>query len=195
MNVYVVVVNGKPKSGKSTLQRNIQQYLHDHDGCIESGEKPIAIETYIKSSVSKMYEVERLLGWDGVKTNQFRDDMATLKQIYIRNCNGPIRDIVRFAVNRSVEGKGDAGIIFYDCREESEITALERILLPLSDIGIYFKTLFVRRKAVEYEQYGNDADNKVFDGGREYDITFMNDGEEVGIYNKCEDILKLILEA
>ena len=84
--VVIVIANGAARSGKTTLQNLVKKHFDD------------MYNIYIRSSVDVMYQVYRTLGWNGVKNDTFRNNMHSLKQMYIDNCDGPTRDIIKAAV-------------------------------------------------------------------------------------------------
>mgnify|MGYP000589166568 FL=1 len=67
--VVIVIANGAARSGKTTLQNLVKKHFED------------VCNIYIRSSVDVMYQVYKMLGWNGEKDDAFRNDMQTLKQM------------------------------------------------------------------------------------------------------------------
>lgn len=179
--VIIVAVNGKPRSGKTTIQELLKLKAMEYN-----------INVTIKSSVEHIYEVYKLLGWNGIKDDTFRNNMNILKQMYIDNCNGPTRDIISYAVSRIALNDKRPDIIFYDVREMAEIEKLKSVIKPLNAIGIYCKTLLVRRPEVEDIKYGNSSDN-IENNDKDYDIVIYNDGLLSDLSDKISDLKDTII--
>lgn len=181
--VIIVVMNGVPTSGKTTIQHEIVRRYDE------------SLELKSLSSVDKMYQCMRILGWDGTtKDDDFRNEMAMLKQIYIRRCDGPTHDVITAALDMKANGHSDAGIIFYDCRERDQIEHLQELVGRLDCIGIFCKTVLVRRRQVECQGYGNDADQNVLTSGFKYDIEFDNSGTMSQMENQIDRFVNMLLE-
>lgn len=180
--VIIVIANGAARSGKTTLQNLVKKHFRD------------MYNIYIRSSVDVMYQVYKMLGWDGVKDDTFRNDMHTLKQMYIKNCDGPTRDIIIAAMVALTNDSTNDAIIFYDIREAEEINKLLDLVKPLNVIGIYCKTMLIRRTTVENLKHGNHADDDVLTSDIKYDITVDNSGDLKHLEDKIDGIVKQILE-
>lgn len=180
--VVIVIANGAARSGKTTLQNLVKKHFED------------IYNIHIMSSVDVMYQVYRTLGWNGVKDDTFRNNMHTLKQMYIDNCDGPTRDIIKAAVVEMASSDANDTIIFYDIREAEEINKLLDLVKPLNIIGIYCKTMLIRRTTVEDLKHGNHADDDVLTSGIEYDITVDNSGDLKHLEDRIDSIVKQILE-
>lgn len=168
-NVVIAIVNGAPQSGKTTFQNIIKSYANNYhsDSVVK-----------MKSSVDVMYKAYKMLGWDGIKDDDFRNDMHELKNMYVKNCNGPTRDIIIEAVKLLDDiGSDGNAVIFYDIREEEEINKLIDTVKPLNAIGINCKTILIRRIQVEDAIHGNHADDNVLAGDIKYDIVIDNSGD------------------
>lgn len=185
MSVIIAIMNGKPRSGKTTIQDKCASM---YDGTL-TGIK-------IASSVGVIYEVYKRLGWNGVKDDKFRSDMHDLKQIYIGNCDGPTRDIVKMAINCMNDDEYEDTIIFYDCREKSEIDKTKQYIKPLGIIGIYCKTVLVKRcNDVDDLMHGNESDDGVVMDDDAYDITIYNtDNSSELLISNADSLVKQLLE-
>lgn len=180
--VIIVIVNGAARSGKTTLQNLVKKHFDD------------MYDIYIRSSVDVMYQVYKTLGWNGEKDDTFRNDMHTLKQMYIKNCDGPTRDIITAAMVALINDSASDTIIFYDIREAEEINKLLDLIRPLNLIGIYCKTMLIRRTTVESLKHGNHADDDILTSGIEYDITVDNSSDLKHLEERIDGIVKQILE-
>ena len=180
--VVIVIANGAARSGKTTLQNLVKKNFED------------IYNIRIMSSVDVMYQVYKMLGWNGVKDDAFRNDMHTLKQMYIKNCDGPTRDIITAAMVALTNDSANDTIIFYDIREAEEINKLIDLVKPLNIISIYCKTMLIRRITVESLKHGNHADDDVLTSGIEYDITVDNSSDLKHLEGMIDSIVKQILE-
>lgn len=180
--VVIVITNGAARSGKTTLQNLVKKHFDD------------IYNIYIKSSVDVMYQVYKMLGWNGVKNNIFRNDMRILKRMYIKNCDGPTRDIITAAMVALTNDSANDTIIFYDIREAEEINKLLDLVRPLNLIGVYCKTMLIRRTTVESIKHGNHSDDDILTSDIEYDITVDNNGDLKHLEERIDNIVKQILE-
>lgn len=180
---YVIIVNGRPLSGKSTFNRFCQNYIND----CEIG------NAHIHSAVEKIYEIYRELGWDGKKTDQFRNDMAALKQMYIRNCNGPIRDIVRLVLEAD-----DVYLdqyFFVDCREPDQIDQMVKAFDALKFFNIECITVYITDHGLDRVKYGNAADNNSpTDYPYQYQINNKKTDGIDALKTMCQDFINKISE-
>ena len=140
----VIIINGKGGCGKDTFV----QYFTSHAG-----------EKYVLniSTVDKIKEIARSLGWTGSKANLSRKYLSDLKDMATYWGDIPFQDVAKRATNFYLEleryGVEDFGYVFIHCREPQEIKRLQE-KLP-------FKTysLLIRRPG--QENYGNHADDEV----------------------------------
>lgn len=184
----ICIMNGMAGSGKSTIQNKVMTSA-DSIMLPDGSEFDISIQ----SSVDIPYKCIKMLGWDGIKDDEFRSDMAALKQMYIRHCNGPCRDIVRLAMEASTRNYYNH-IIFIDIREADEINKLKALSSSLEMMDIYIKTVLVRRKQVEDKQHGNNSDDHVLDSGIEYDIVIdNNNATDVRMFDIAHDLVLTLL--
>lgn len=175
----IAIMNGVPLSGKTTIQNKIK----DNGECMLPDDE---YDVTVQSSVDVPYKCMKLMGWDGVKDEQSRQDMVTLKQMYIRRCNGPVTDIIRTAIDLAANDGNH--ILFTDIREAEEIAKLQKLAEALSIIGINVKTVLVRRKQVEDIEHEADVDN-VLDKNIKYDIIVDNSGDERSLFKVCKRLV------
>lgn len=178
---YVVIVNGKPKSGKTTFEKECIRYLDEHE--IAHG--------HILSSIDPIKDIYMKLGWNGVKTDKARKDLSILKNIWIGNNNGPTMYIIDEVMKLPVY---EDHIIFVDIREESEIIKLMGVLEPLSILGIKYVTVFIDRPDNSCTEYGNKSDDMVGNNMSIYKCTIMNGGRIGQLLEMARNFINVIIE-
>ena len=178
---YIVIVNGKPKSGKTTFERECINYIDKNE--IASG--------HMISSIGPIKDIYMQLGWNGVKTDKARKDLSILKDIWISNNNGPTNYIMEKIMKLSAYNDN---IIFVDIREESEIIKLIDVLEPLSILGIKCTTVFINRPDYSGIEYKNKSDDFVGNNISIYQHIIINDGS-IGDLRECaRNFIDLIIE-
>lgn len=147
----VIIINGSGGAGKDTFCDYVSRY---------SG-----YGTYTISSVDKVKEIARIIGWDGSKTEKDRKFLSDLKLLTTEYNDMPLKYIKEkieyFKNNSSLE------IMFIHIREPKEIDKLKR---EYQDENI--KTLLITNKNVP-NITSNNADAGVFDYS--YDYIIRND--------------------
>lgn len=142
----VIIVNGPPRSGKSTFV----------NFCKESD-----ADVYNFSTIDGVKEKAKLLGWDGVKDEPGRRFLSDLKDALTLYCDGPFQEIA--AKLKAIDNEN--ALCFIHCREPKEI---QRFVDEYNA-----KTLFIRRAAAD-DIVSNHADAQVYDF--DYDFVYSNDG-------------------
>lgn len=160
---YIIIMNGKPESGKTTFENMCRDYLND----IEYA------HCHIISTIDPIKDIYKKLGWNGKKTDKARKELSILKKMWIDNCNGPTKYITNyiFELNRREDH-----VVFVDIREESEIIALADILNALQPIDIKCYKCLVERPDNAGLEYGNKSDDMVGNNKSLYDIGIDNSG-------------------
>lgn len=178
---YIVIVNGKPKSGKTTFEKECIKYLDEYE----------TSNGHILSSINPIKEVYTKLGWNGVKTDKARKDLSVLKDIWIGNNNGPTNYILENVMELSTY---EDHIVFVDIREESEIIKLVDVLEPLSILGIKYTTVFINRTDYSGIEYKNKSDDSVGNNISIYQHMIINSGS-IGNLRECaRNFIDLIIE-
>ena len=118
-------------------------------------------------------DVYRELGWSGVKTDKARKDLSILKQMWIDNCNGPLKQLFKYVVELPCN---EDHMIFVDVREESEIIKYVETFKLLMDVDIICTTLFISRTESDLEEFGNKSDDDVGKNMSLYKYIVTNDG-------------------
>ena len=117
----IVIMNGKPCSGKTTFEELCG----------------IFCTTYLYSTIDPIKEVAKKIGWKGTKDKEDRIFLSELKQISKKYNNFPVEwvknqietTISDYAnVGIDIEDKYKKVIFFVDCREIKEIEELKSIL-------------------------------------------------------------------
>lgn len=178
---YIVIVNGKPESGKTTFERKCIDYLDIQD--LAYG--------LICSSISFIKEIYKQLGWDGKKTDKARKDLSILKQIWIDKCNGPLKYTVDYVMK--LDNNNDY-VIFIDIREESEIIKFKELFTALNPIGIKCTTIFIDMNDNTGLEYGNKSDDNVGHNMSLYDEIIHNDGSIDDLKKLAQSFINKLLE-
>lgn len=143
---HIVIVNGKPSSGKTMFEHYCKQYLDD----IEYA------HCHVVSSIDYIKNIYRKLGWNGHKTDKARKDLSILKEMWVDNCNGSIKHIFDFIFKLD---KNEDHVVFVDIREESEIIKLSEILEALQVLDIKYYKMLIERPDNDGLEYGNKSDD------------------------------------
>lgn len=163
---YVIIVNGKPGSGKTTFEHYCRDYIENNEyGWV-----------HIVSSIDPIKEIYKQLGWKGNKGDKERKFLSDLKKIWIETCDGPTKYLVDYIMQ--LHDNGDS-FIFTDIREESEIIKLKEILDALSIIDIKCETVLLERHHVDGIEYGNKSDDYIGQSKSVYSTVIHNGGDSL----------------
>lgn len=176
---YIVIINGKPGSGKTTFQINCSNYLNKCE--LAFGHVHSSID-YIKSLYKK-------LGWDGIKTNKARKDLSILKKMWIENCDGPLQHLIDFVMK--LDNTSDH-VIYVDVREEDEIIKFKEVFDALNPIGVKCTTVFINRCDNDFE-YGNKSDDNIGQNMSIYEYVIHNDGSIDNLKQLAESFVQKLL--
>ena len=185
---YVVVINGRPTSGKTTLNHMIADRV---------AKTQKNTDTTIISTIDYIKQIYMKLGWDGIsKTNEDRRNLSYLKDIYINKCDGPLMNIVSIVAHSDNKINH---VFLVDCRESKEIEKIAfamRILATCQDI--VFVTVYIKRgEAIngekEFNKYGNSSDDISLDQYN-YDYIVMNDGSLVELRETANELVHMIID-
>ena len=153
--VKVVIVNGRPESGKTTFEKEVEMLAWD---------KPGEFATHV-STVDFVKRVANRAGWDGTKTQENRKFLSDLKQLLANWNDSPYQDVA--STIRSYSHSIASWILFVDSREPTEIERFKK------EFGA--TTVLVRRLGDEAQETSNESDANVFD--YEYDFEVKNYGD------------------
>ena len=180
---YVIIVNGKPESGKTAFEIACKQYLDNNEYACCS----------IISTIDPIKNIYRQLGWDGRKTDKARKDLSALKKMWIDNCNGPLRYVLDYVLK--LDNNDGDHVVFVDIREESEIVVLSEALDALQVLGIKCHKILVERPDIDGLEYGNKSDDMAGNNKSLYDIGICNSGDlndlDMSAKQFIEDLLRV----
>ena len=171
----VVIINGKPQSGKDTFCKYAQGYCDDDESA----------NTLIISSVDPLKEMLAQLGWDGTKTDKIRDMLMDMKQLWVQNQDGPTMFLFNNILEFHKACTGEDNIVFVHIREPEEIKKLVNALTGFESMGIDVISLLVIREG------GEDTPNQPAETRRSDDEALINSYEYDVTINNNEYLIKL----
>jgi hypothetical protein len=128
------------------------------------------------SSVSKVKEIAKLIGWNGAKTERDRKFLSDLKLLTTAYNDMPLNDMSEFADNFMIFNLNFPRVLFLHIREPEEI---EKAVKKFEKYSA--KTILVKRDSVKHIT-SNMADENVFN--YDYDIVINNNGSLEDLTNK-----------
>lgn len=143
MKRTVVIVNGRPRSGKSTFARVCMNYLCDTDICDSN---------YI-SSITPVKDAAKILGWTDIKDNKSRKFLSDMKKLWVEYNNGALLYTTRMIINDTTNM-----VTFIDIRELSEI---KKFINALDMFNISCVTVMVSSDKTCGKDVGNESDDNV----------------------------------
>jgi hypothetical protein len=184
----VVIINGKPQSGKDTFCKYAQGYCDDDESA----------NTLIISSVDPLKEMLTQLGWDGTKTDKIRDMLMDMKQLWVQNQDGPTMFLFNNILEFHKACTGEDNIVFVHIREPEEIKKLVNALTGFESMGINVISLLVIRKGGEDTQNQpaetRKSDDEALINRYNYDITINNDGDLIKLQELAAEFVDKLLE-
>ena len=184
----VVIINGKPQSGKDTFCGFAQGYCDDDESA----------NTLIISSVDPLKEMLAQLGWDGTKTDEIRDMLMCMKQLWVQNQDGPTMFLFNNILEFHKACTGEDNIVFVHIREPEEIKKLVNALTGFESMGIDVISLLVIRKGGEdtpNQPAGTRrSDDEALINSYEYDMTINNDGDLIRLQELAAEFVDKLLE-
>ena len=183
----VVIINGKPQSGKDTFCKYAQGYCDDDESA----------NTLIISSVDPLKEMLTQLGWDGTKTDKIRDMLMDMKQLWVQNQDGPTMFLFNNILEFHKTCTGEDNIVFVHIREPEEIKKLVNTLTGFESMGIDVISLLVTRKGGEdtpNQPTGTRRSDEALINSYEYDVTINNDGDLIKLQELAAEFVDKLLE-
>lgn len=184
----VVIINGKPQSGKDTFCKYAQGYCDDDESA----------NTLIISSVDPLKEMLTQLGWDGTKTDKIRDMLMDMKQLWVQNQDGPTMFLFNNILEFHKACTGEDNIVFVHIREPEEIKKLVNALTGFESMGIDVISLLVIRKGGEdtpnQPAETRRSDDEALINSYEYDVTINNDGDLIKLQELAAEFVDKLLE-
>jgi hypothetical protein len=151
--MYVLIINGYPRSGKDTFCDNISGVF--------------SCKRY--STVDTPKRILTDMGWDGVKTPEIRKALSDIKDMYTSLFDGPFKEAVKI-IKDSIDN--NISIVTVMCREPVEIDKLKQWCI---DNNIRCSTIFIDR-GINIEELNNHADLEVSE--YEYDYYIKNNNSK-----------------
>ena len=161
MNKQIFILNGSGEVGKDTFVHFISQY----------------IPTIHFSSVTKIKEIAKEIGWNGEKTEKDRKFLSDLKLLCTKYNNMPFNSM-KEKVSEFLNS--DAVALFIDIREPNEIEIAKQ--------AFNAKTVLIKRNSVKHIT-SNMADEHVFDYN--YDFIINNDGTFDELEDKALEFIRV----
>lgn len=184
----VVIINGKPQSGKDTFCKYAQGYCDDDESA----------NTLIISSVDPLKEMLTQLGWDGTKTDKIRDMLMDMKQLWVQNQDGPTMFLFNNILEFHKACTGEDNIVFVHIREPEEIKKLVNALTGFESMGIDVISLLVIRKGGEgipnQPAETRRSDDEALINSYEYDVTINNDEDLIKLQELAAEFVDKLLE-
>ena len=184
----VIIINGKPQSGKDTFCKYAQGYCDDDESA----------NTLIISSVDPLKEMLTQLGWDGTKTDKIRDMLMDMKQLWIQNQDGPTMFLFNNILEFHKACTGEDNIVFVHIREPEEIKKLVNALTGFESMGIDVISLLVIRKGGEdtpnQPAETRRSDDEALINSYEYDVTINNDEDLIMLQELAAEFVDKLLE-
>ena len=169
MDKQIFIINGSGGVGKDTFVDLVSVELND---------KLKHFHTVINySSVDKVKEIARKIGWDGKKSEKDRKFLSDLKILTSSYCDMPFESMK----NKMIEFLGDeeSKLLFLHIREPEEI---ERAVKAFKA-----KTILIVRDSVRHIT-SNMGDKNVFK--YKYDFVIENNGTIEDLREKAKEFLK-----
>ena len=184
----VVIINGKPQSGKDTFCKYAQGYCDDDESA----------NTLIISSVDPLKEMLTQLGWDGTKTDKIRDMLMDMKQLWVQNQDGPTMFLFNNILEFHKACTGEDNIVFVHIREPEEIKKLVNALTGFESMGIDVISLLVIREGGEdtpnQPAETRKSDDEALINSYEYDVTINNDEDLIKLQELAAEFVDKLLE-
>jgi len=162
MKKVIVVINGTGGSGKDTFVKFTSKYA----------------KVYNFSSIDKVKEVAKLIGWDGSKSEKDRKFLSDLKKL-TKEYNDMSYNSIKTAINDF--NVSDKEIMFIHIRESDEI---QRVVNEYNS-----KTLLIKRE--NYENINSNSSDALVDNYN-YDYIIVNTTLN-NLDNQAKEFTKKIL--
>ncbi len=173
MHKQIFIINGSGGVGKDTFVDLVT---------IELNDMVKKFHTVINfSSVDKVKEIAKEIGWNGKKNEKDRKFLSDLKILTSQYCDMPFQSM-KEKVNEFKADK-DKILMFLHIREPEEIARSAK--------AFNAKTILIRRNSVKHIT-SNMADENVFNYN--YDFVIDNDGTIEELKDKAKAFIKEICE-
>lgn len=173
MNKQVFIINGSGGVGKDSFVEEVRN----------QADISTKVDNY--SSVSKVKEVAKIIGWNGAKTEKDRKFLSDLKLLTTEYNDMPLNDMKRFANSVMNDDVDISKILFLHIREPEEIAK------AVNEFKEYnAKTILVKRDSVKHIT-SNMADENVYNYN--YNIVINNNGTIEDLKEKAKCFLDYFL--
>lgn len=178
---HIIIINGAPRAGKDTTISLMRRTIVKEWSAVWN------FSAY--STIDPVKEAFKMLGWNGEKDNKTRDMLASMKQWWIENSNGPIKFCYE-TINRKCQNN-DFNIIVFQIREPDEIDKLIKLIDMLKLVyDIDYHTLYITNSA-EDVFYSNAADRCT--ANYSYDNKITNNGTIDELESKVKTYISYII--
>ena len=164
MNKHIVIINGSGGVGK--------------DSFVHAAAKFACVINF--SSVDKIKEAAKIIGWSGEKSEKSRQLLSGMKDLSIAYNDGPFQSMKK-KVSEFYNTKAD--ILFLHIREPEEIERAKK--------EFDAHTLLIIRNSVDHVK-SNHADANVFH--YDYDFTIQNDGDLANLAIRAKEFVEELKE-
>lgn len=172
MNKQIFIINGSGGVGKDTFVELVSVELNDILKRFHT------VENF--SSVDKVKEIAREIGWDGKKREKDRKFLCDLKNLSSNYCDMPFQSM-KNKVNEFIKNDENK-FLFLHIREPEEINRAVK--------EFDAKTILVVRDTVKYIT-SNMADKNVFD--YDYDYVIQNNGTITDLKQKAKELIEEVI--
>ena len=169
----IIVINGRPRSGKDTFVEFCQKHCL---WCLN-----VSTVDFVKTIATQC-------GWDGIKTPENRKFLSDLKDLLTEWGDIPFKKVGEAIVAFGSEMKvydfnpDKDGIVFIHCREPKEIDRFKK------ELGA--QSLLMLRGEVDEEETSNHADEEVFNYN--YDYVISNEGTLLDLEDAAVHFLEMM---
>lgn len=168
MNKQIFVINGSGGVGKDTFVELVSVELND---------KLKRFHTVVNfSSVDKVKEIAREIGWDGKKSEKDRKFLSNLKSLTSDYCDMPFQSMKNKI--KEFVGSNEGQVLFLHIREPEEIKRVA------DEFGA--KSILIVRDSVTHI-ISNVSDKNVFD--YDYDFVIENNGTIEDLQEKVKQFI------
>lgn len=173
MKKQIFVINGSGGVGKDTFVEMVTTEMND------TMKKFHTVINF--SSVDKVKEIAKEIGWNGKKSEKDRKFLSDLKILTSEYCDMPFKSM-KDKVSEFLKNE-EAILLFLHIREPIEISR------AVNEFGA--KTILVTRNSVKHIT-SNMADENVFDYN--YDFVIDNSGTKEELNNKAKDFILEVMK-
>lgn len=174
MDKHIFIINGSGGVGKDTFVGLVSTQLND---------MLKKFHTVINfSSVDKVKEIAKEIGWDGKKTEKNRKFLSDLKILTSEYCDMPFESM-KSKVTEFMKDE-ESKFLFLHIREPEEI---DRVV---KEFGA--KTILIIRDTVKHI-VSNMADENVFN--YYYDFVIDNNGTKEELNSKAKDFIQEVIDS